>query len=198
MSKISSARPKRLVKDYIVDGIGDGDGRFGRGIQYAYDESGIITNYSNGPDLPQYNIEIKTLMVESITHVSVVTCNLEKFKQNKGADVLEKLNTWHLYRLSKVDEERVAIHSFEAIDWSNIHDEFKKEFSMLLEDLDNNSKKVDGRIWTLAESNFFVMERTNPDNSINVKLRIKGNKFKQLISMARSSTSFHNMFDEVN
>lgn len=193
MTYIGSARPKNLEVGTIIPGSGDGDGKFGRYIQESYDESGIFTNYGKGSDLPGFDVEIKSSMVNSNTYVSVGSATLEDIVSSDGAVFMDKFIKWHYYTIEKLNDDHAVIKNFETIDWYNINEYLLEDLKALVENYNNRKSNIKESEWTLAESKCFVLERPSLDIITSGKLRIKPGVFNGIKKMTSSQVG--NLFE---
>jgi hypothetical protein len=188
MSKIKSARPKDLIGKFIIIPAGyGGDGQVGKAIQEEYDKAGIKTNYGIGPDLPQFNKEIKSRKKDTWTHFTIGTSKISTIINTNGEVFLDKMQNWDLH----IVEDQTVIKT-ESIDLSSMQGLFKKELAELVNQI-KISIPLNG--WTMAKSDFFILERTELNDDRYGKLRVKGNKFKGF--KALSNSTYFNLFEEV-
>lgn len=188
MLKIKSARPKGLIGKRIeITGGYGGDGQMGIAIQEEYDKAGIKTNYGIGPDLPQFNKEIKSRKKDTWTHLTISTAKLSTIINTNGEVFLDKMQNWDLHII-----EDQTVTKTENLDLSSMQSFFKKELAEIVKQL-QISIPLSG--WTIASSNLFILERTKLNDNRYGKLRIKGNKvagFKNL-----SNSTYFSLFEEI-
>ena len=195
MSKIKSARPKNIIGN-IVTPWGAGDGRFGRSIQQNYDDAGIKTNYGTGPDLPQYNTEIKSRKKGTWAPATIGSASIIQIIATNGEIFLDKLDKWDLHVLDDEPLELIdtIVSKIEVLDWKPIHYFLKNEFKDLANQLANNPPLT---AWVLAQTQFFRIERVREFDDKSGKLRVNGNKWNHILGMLKSTKQFNNLFEEV-
>ena len=188
MVKIKSARPKDLIGKRIELPLGyGGDGQIGRAIQEEYDKAGIETNHGIGPDLPQFNKEIKSRKKDTCTHLTVGTSKLSTIINTNGEVFLDKMQNWDLH----IVEDQTVIKT-ENLNLSSMQNLLKEELIKLVDQL-KISIPLNG--WTMAKTNLFILERTELNNDRYGKLRIKGNKVKGF--KALSNSTYFSLFEEI-
>ena len=196
MTKIKSARPKNIVGSVITPS-GNGDGRFGRAIQQEYDKAGIKTNYGTGPDLPQYNNkEIKSRKKGTWAPATIGSASIAQIIATNGEVFLDKLDNWDLHVLDYEPLELIetTVSKIEVLDWKPLHKLIKEELLDLSNQLANNPPLTS---WILAQTNFFRIERVREFNDKSGKLRINGNKWKDMLGMIKSAPQYNTLFEEI-
>jgi hypothetical protein len=195
MAKIKSARPKNIIGS-VIDPIGNGDGRFGRAIQEEYDKAGIRTNRGSGPDLPQYNTEIKSRKKNTWAPATIGTAPIKQIIATNGEVFLTKLDQWDLHVLDDEPLELIetVVCKIEILDWKPIHSFLKDELKDLANQLANNPPLTN---WVLAQTQFFRIERVKEFDDKSGKLRVNGNKWNNILAMLKSAQQYNNLFEEI-
>jgi hypothetical protein len=182
MSRIKSAKPK-IVGNEITP-VGNGDGKFGRGIQKAYDDAGIKTNHGVGPDLPQYeNKEIKSRVSVTNAAVTIGTAKISDIIESNGKIFLDKLQKWDFHT-----HENQVVTKTENLDFAKMQDSIKEELANLAKQLE---KGITSSGYTLAKTETFIVERAKENDNRYGKLRIKGNKFEGFKGLSKSTFYDH-------
>ena len=178
MSRIKSAKPKIIGNEIIP--VGHGDGKFGRGIQKAYDDVGIKTNHGVGPDLPQYeNKEIKSRVSETNAAVTIGAAKISDIVKSNGKIFLDKLQKWDFHT-----HENQVVTKTENLDFAKMQDSIKEELADLAKQLE---KGIPSTGHTLAKTKTFIVERAKENDDRYGKLRIKGHKFEGFKGLTKST-----------
>jgi hypothetical protein len=193
MSKIKNATPKNMLGSEIIP-HGTGSGKYGIAIQHLYDNAGIQTNYGPGPDLPQFNTEIKSRKKSTTVPLTIASASFDSIISTNGEIFLEKLDTWNFYTLDQnlngVTE--MAVSNVDTLDWKPLHTFLKSEFTQLVNQLKNSPPKAG---WILAQTKYFRIEKTGCEK--NGALRVNGNKWNEIKSMIKLYPRYNNLFEEV-
>ena len=161
-----------------------GHGGYGCAIQGKYDDLGIETSYTEGNDIPDMDLEIKSWDPSKRGHVSVGSHKIDHVIATGGDCYLEKLQKWNLHK----HNNGIVTQTVE-VDFNSIRDDIKQEVNSLVKDLDVKSKKKR----TLCSSENFVIERCGTNSA---KLRIKYSKVDNLIYKAKSSKNYSDLFGD--
>ena len=178
--KLNRVAPK-LDGTFVKPLPGFGDGGYGVAIQNAYDYAGITTNYGQGNDIPELDLEIKTWDQTKNGHISVASSTKEKIIKCKGQDFLNKFQKWNLHM-----HEGGVLKTVKKINFDSIHKEISNELTQLAEQLANGVHT--------PKTSHFILEHTKRKS---YKLRIISNKAHKLFGMADSANQFNNMFTEL-
>ena len=195
MIKIKNAKPKNMLGSKVIT-YNHSDGRFGMAIQDRYDQSGIQTNYSQGPDLPEFKTEIKSRKKDAWAPITVGTATINKIISTNGLVFLEKLDLWDYYTVNvePVDSSVATISDTEHLDWSLIHSFIKQHLSDLTTQISTSPLSPS---WKLATTEYFMLERVRLNSDRSAKLRIYGNKWHNLITMIRTTPNFNRLFEVI-
>jgi len=191
MARIKDATPKIIGQEIIPNG--KSDGRWGVGVQDGYDQSGIETNRGPGQDCPQHGKEIKSRDKDTNASVTIGTKKIEDIKNTRGRSFLEKLNKWDFVTTinSPIKVDVKIVSDIEKLDFTLIRDFIEKELDKLVDKLISNP--TDG--WIMAQTDYFRIERSSPEDDRYGTLRINGNKWKDIKSMVKSAPQFNKNFE---
>lgn len=180
ISRVTAKLNGQLIKPTSTTG----NGGYGYAIQEKYDDLGIETSHTEGNDIPDMYLEIKSWDPSKKGHISVGSHKIDHVINTGGDCYLEKLQKWNLHK----HNNGIVTHTVE-VDFRNIKEEIKKEINDLVKNLDVNSKKKR----TLCSSENFVIERCGTNSA---KLRIKHSRVDNLIYRANSFETFNQLFGD--
>lgn len=185
----------KVVKGMVGTVLPSNDDKFsgfhGKQIEKKYKEAGFHVNVGSGPDLPQYNQEIKSMHRGTHSDRTVGSCTLSDFISSNGEKLLDKLQNWRFHEISNSTDE---IMSEVNIDWTSdaFQDAFKKDFNTATSKLKKISAlpKSNSRIYT---GDIFSIESVK-DRPGLIRVRIPNSNFKKLKTMAAVEKSLNKHF----
>ena len=174
---------KRVVpiieSGYVAPVSGFGDGGYGIAIQQTYDNIGVHTNYGEGNDIPEMELEIKSWDKSKKGHISVSSSTKDKIIATDGTVFLDKFKKWNLHI-----HESGVLKEVRKIEFEPIKNILKKELAELSQQLLNDSDA--------PKSEHLILEKVN---SNSWKLRIKFHRAENLIGMTNSYKQLNNLFE---
>jgi hypothetical protein len=180
---ISRVTPK-INGTYVKPKESNSHGKYGIAIQETYDNLGIQTNYQEGNDIPDMDLEIKSWDPSRRGHVSIGSANIDEVIKTNGRCFMDKMKKWNLHK-----HHNGVVTSTIHVDFTDISKEIEQELHDLVKSIDYNSTNK----CTIGSSNNFVVERSG-NNS--VKLRIKHSRVKNIINQSKSAKSLNKIFGE--